>query len=486
MENNKALLRAELKRLKKRIEAAPLETYHKAEQCLIRAEQYRSTRSIVLALVIMSRCQWSLMDYGQGLKYAKKALIAQNELSSDTLLPEILHIHALNFYGQANYYSAQQYWIQSLEQATLVENATIQTECLIGLGNVWRMVSDYKNAIDAHNVALTVANATQIHWLEGKASILLAWDYYQENNYIGMLTVLDNATEALKFHNDPTWEAEIWDFRGLALLGLERLDDADTATLKAQQLAEKHDLAWMKAHSYISRARLEILRKNHETASEYLKHAVQAASRFDNGELLSQICFQQSAVAEAMGNDKEAYLAFKNYRKYSIGMLHEQSQRLSMDKANESKRQLDLKAKKLVSRIRAQYDYDPEKKFTNVIPETQWWEQLIVYKTELRASNYAVFSLYHSNPDYLDKAIELAHCLCNQDDSISRLNENRVGFLIHNQDNDAQLLSQTLQSMLALYPWQRKGLEPSPPKLRVYGILQFPFTIEQLEEEEEI
>ncbi|MFA0519895.1 hypothetical protein AB4501_23400, partial [Vibrio sp. 10N.222.55.E8] len=132
------------------------------------------------------------------------------------------------------------------------------------------------------------------------------------------------AEDALKYHKDNTWHAEVWDFRGLALLGLERLDDAEKATAKAHNLAIKHNLVWMKAHSYISRARLELLRKRPEQATELLKLAELSANEFDNGELLSQICYQQSLVAEENLDFKGALVAFKKYRQYSIGMLREQ------------------------------------------------------------------------------------------------------------------------------------------------------------------
>jgi hypothetical protein len=42
-------------------------------------------------------------------------------------------------------------------------------------------------------------------------------------------------------------------------------------------------------------------------------------------------------------------------------------------------------------------------------------------------------------------------------------------------------MHQILKQMLALYPWQRQGLENQLPTVLLQDILTFPFTIEQLE-----
>jgi tetratricopeptide (TPR) repeat protein len=482
LDKSQHLLDTEIEQLKARIESEPEKVLAIAEQCATRASQILYPEGAVQCLIIMSRCAWSLMDYRRGLKYIKEAHSKLNSLDTDDFLPEILHIHALHFWGQAKYYSAQQFWINALEQSALVDEIEIQIECLIGLGNVWRITHEYQLAKTTHELAVTVANNTRIGWLEGKARILLAWDLYLLNNYVEMLTVLDGATEALKGHEDKTWQAEVWDFRGLALLGLERIEDAEIATGKAQDLAEKHDLVWMKAHSYISQARLELLRKRPEEATKLLVQAERSASSFDNGELLSQICFQQSRVAEEQGNFKEALHAFQKYRKHSTDMLREQTARVSNDKARASKRQLEQRARKLINRIRGQHEYDPEKHLNQMVSEIYWWEQLVLFKTELKRSNHAVVIIQHSDPEYIEVCAELAHSLCTQQDLLSRLSSDRLGVLLAEKDDAALQVFHVLAKMIEIYPWHRKGLNKSLPKVVFQDILTFPFTLEQLEE----
>ncbi len=150
-----------------------------------------------------------------------------------------------------------------------------------------------------------------------------------------------------------------------------------------------------------------------------LQLAEQSALAFDNGELLSQICFQQSRVAEEQGDYELAFQAFQKYRRHALKMLKEQTHRVSMDKARGSKRQLEQRARKLINRIRAQHEYDPEKQFSNVVSETYWWEQLVLFKTELKHSNHAVIMIRHSDPAFLDICTELVHSLTTSSDLIS-------------------------------------------------------------------
>lgn len=480
LDKSQLLLEIEIEQLRSRIESEPEKVLAQAEQCLIRARQLQSTNAIVETLMIISLCHWCQMDYRAGLKSIKDAYHSLSNLETDHFLPEVLHIHALQYWGQAKYYSAQQYWINALEQSALIDNPTVEIECLIGLGNIWRITGEYKLACSTHELAVKVANNYRISWLEGKARILLAWDFYHLHQYIDMLTILDGAEEALQHNNNLTWKAEVWDFRGLALLGLERIEDAEEATRKAHQLAVANNLTWIKAHSFISRARIELLRKNFSAAGELLNNAEKAASSFDNGELLSQICYQQSRVAEENGDIHAALLAFKKYRRYTAMMLREQTLRVGLDKSRSSKRQLEQRARKLINRIRGQHEFDPEKHLSNVVSETYWWEQLVLFKTELKKSNYAVVVIQHPNPKYIDVCTEVIHFLCAPQDLLSRISSDRLGLLLAEKGDSALQMFQVMAKMIEIYPWRRRGLEDKLPKIMLQDILSFPFTLEQL------
>lgn len=163
-------------------------------------------------------------------------------------------------------------------------------------------------------------------------------------------------------------------------------------------------------------------------------------------------------------------------------MLKEQTHRLSMDKARSSKRQLEQRARKLINRIQAQYEYNPEKQFSNVVSETYWWEKLVLFKTELARSNHAVIMIEHDDPAYLDICTELVHSLTTTNDLISRLSTNRLAMLVADKGDAAEQIFHVIQSMIKIYPWARKGLAVKQPIMYLQDILTFPFTLEQLEE----
>jgi len=482
-----AILENEIEQLTLRIEAEPDTALQLAKQYLVKADQVLYPEGGIKTAILISRCYWYLMDYTQGLKSIKDAHARLNRLDTDLFLPEILHVHALQFWGQAKYYSAQQFWINALEQAALVGETIIEIESLIGLGNVWRVTNEHKLAMSTHSLAVNVANNARIDWLEGKARILLARDYYLLNKFIEMLSVLDAAEEVLKHNNNAIWKAEIWTYRGLALLGLERMENAEEATLKAFDLSIKHNLYWLQTQAYINRARLELIRNDLNSAKQLLSNAEKAAKEFQDGDLLAQICFQQSAVAEKQNDYQDALDSFQRYRKHSIKRLKEQTNRLGLDKARASKRQLDNRARKLINRIRRQVEFHHgERGYSNLVSETYWWEQMVLFKSELKAATHAIILIQHNNTAYLEVCIELAQCFCNGSDLISRLSEDRIGMLIAEKGEKADAFFHFLIQTLHNYPWERKGLTGQIPDAILHNILSFPFTLEQLEEQEKM
>lgn len=482
MDKSLYLLENEIEQLKRRLESDPEEVQIQAEQCLARSKQIHYPKCTIMCLMILSRCSWHLNKFGTGLRYAREALTAQNRLDNDDLLPEILHLQALHYWGEGKYFTSQQYWIKALEQAALEEQVEMEIECLLGLGNIWRANHDYQLACSTHALAVRVANSARFARLEARSRILWAWDHYLLNNFAEMLSVLDGAMELMDDIKDSKWCAEAWDFRALALIGLERLEDAEKAAQTAHDIASANNLTWVRSHSYISRARLEMLRGNIDEAAQLLESAEKYADSANDGELLSQIYYQQSVVSEQKKQFKTTYYAFKKYRSLSIQLLKDQTAREGRDKAHTSKRQLEQRARKLINRVRTQYEYDPEKLLSNVVSETYWWEQLVLFKTQLKSSNHSVIIIHHFDSRYIDICTELTHSLCTQHDLVSRLSGEYLGLLLDDKGETAENIHTILQKMIAIYPWKRQGLEPASPTVRLEDILSFPFTLDQLEQ----
>ncbi|MCL9780201.1 hypothetical protein M9194_01990 [Vibrio sp. S4M6] len=482
MDKKRHLLEAEIQQLKSRIGAEPEAVLELAKQYVEHSIRIRFAEGSIVSLMIMSRCYWCLMDYRNGLKCIKKANSELNSLDTDDYRTEILHLHALQYWGQAKYYSAQKFWVSALEHSSLTGDAEIQIECLIGLGNVWRITQDYHLAKSTHELAVTVANNMRFESLEGKARILLSWDLYLLNNFIEMLSVLDGAEEVLSNAPDTTWQAEVWDFRSLALLALNRSDDAKLAAVNAHELAKKHNLVWIMARSFVNLAKIALLEHNIDTAAELLSCAEASAKQFKDNELLSQIYFHQSQVAQQQSDLSRALKAFKTYRRYSVAMVKKQTSVANLDTARESKNKCAQKARQLIHRIREQHEYHPENRLNQMVSETFWWEQLVLFKTELRHSKHSIILIRHPDPSYLSICAEIAHCLCGPQDLLSLLGKERIGILLSEKEQEAQSIFKILSKMIELYPWARKGLRGKLPNLSLQNILTFPFTLEQLEE----
>ncbi|MFA0521619.1 hypothetical protein AB4501_32180, partial [Vibrio sp. 10N.222.55.E8] len=60
----------------------------------------------------------------------------------------------------------------------------------------------------------------------------------------------------------------------------------------------------------------------------------------------------------------------------------------------------------------------------------------------------------------------------------------RVALMLSEKGHAAEQTFQTLSTMLEIYPWHRKGLKGPQPIISLNDILTFPFTLEQLEEDD--
>lgn len=420
--------------------------------------------------LIISIAHWHLMDYQAGFKSAKEVLQLQQELENDNLLPLILHTLALHSWGQAKLFSAQQYWIKALEQSSLIGNHEIEIEALIGLGNTWRMTNCLEQANSTHNVAAQRANYYRMPHLEAKAYILQAWDSYLLCDYQAMLPILFKAEKLLTDNSNLTWKAEIYDFRGLAFLGLDDLDSAQKYCSLANQLAIQHDLIWMKAHSAISLARIASAQSHFTLAYQLLTDAEVIAQQFDKGELRSQICLEQSRIAELTQNFELALYSYKRYRQYEIALIQEQSSSLGRDKTSTSKERLDIRAKNLIQRIEMQLKFNSMSSLTYLLPREKWYAHLKSILTNVLSDEYHLIMITDPSEDKINNLMLLGHHYCKHGDSITRLNDTEIAILINENKNKSQEIAHSISTLLSTYPWSRYSLNVSIPSVTHFSL----------------
>ncbi|SJL84404.1 hypothetical protein [Vibrio palustris] len=434
--------------------------------------------------VLAAKLQLDNEQLSKSLKYIRSAYRLQQTLDTDDYLAEILHLHAYIFWKQAKYYSALQFWTRALELSAWSDSTDIQIQALIGLGNVWRATESYHLAKATHQLAVRIANHTRQAKLEIRSRILLSWDLHLLKQYPSMLTELEGAEDLLHHNPDNTLKAQICDFRAAALLELDRIEDAHRATTMAQTLAETHGFDEMHILALLNKAKIDVRRTMPERALEWLNQAESIATTNHNHELLTRIYAQQSAISESLTYYQDAFIAYQRFRHHSLARQREKTLQLGSDKARKSKNLLEQKARKIINRLRSQYEFNPGKQFPNLVSETLWWERLVELKTQLKASNYSIIMIHHNSPQHIDICTEITHSLSAPGDYLARLDTTHLGWLINSKDSLASQLYDTFQQMITMYPWERRGLVKDLPKVSLHNILMFPFTLEQLEIEE--
>ncbi len=469
-------LHSTLQQLESRSHYDPSTSLERALICEQQAREDGANALRVRALLVIARSYNDLNQYRKGLKYIKEIYNCTSE--NDDKLPQILHLHARLLFGRKKYYSALQLWISALEQSSLIGNTVYMIKSLAGIADVWCITCGPALAAPTHELAARIANKHLLHALEGQIRLSLAWDHYQLNDYIKMLSELDNTEELLTHTQNNFLHTKLADFRTLALLALDRFDEAEAISARIND----HHVPDIDTHLYLSRARHALRQNYSDTALSHLRRAEKAALKTNNNELLGLIYRHQSEIAEHKNNYQEAYKAYKKFRHFAEKELKARKRWMGSDKAHQSRRQIDQRAQQLISRLYNQYDYNLEKHFSNFVSETYWWEQLIQFKSQLSHSEHAVIMIQQDNPAYLEVCTELLHSISTPKDLIARLTENRLVMLISENRESTGTLFQALEKMIAIYPWQRKNLMPDNVHAELIDILSFPFTLEQLED----
>jgi len=473
VDKSKNKIISDLKTLEKFVENNSEEVKKKAKQTLLLSEKIHFKYGIAYSKLIITQTHWHLMEYQAGLKVAKDILSSYQDLEDDELLPSILHALALHSWGQAKLFSAQQYWIQALEQSLLLDNNKIEVESLIGLGNIWRMTNNLHEANSTHHIAAKRAILYRIPNLEAKAYILQAWDNYLLENYQAMLPILDKAEKLLTHNTNLTWQAEVYDFKGLALLGLNNLNAAYKCCSFASQLAKQNNLVWMNAHSSISLARIATAQSNYSDAYELLTQAEVIAQQFDKGELRSQICLEQSRIAECTQDYEHALYAYKRYRQYQIMLLQEQSSSLNKDKISASKEQLEIRAKKLIQRIKIQIDNHSISSLSYLVRNDKWFQNVEALSLSTIEQKYQIVVINEESIEKLNTLMVLIHQYCKDGDQVTQLNKNTITLLVQESKVETLKIVNSLTALFSTYPWHRYSFTSTRPSVSFMSLNEF-------------
>ncbi len=434
------------------IELDPAFTLSKIKKICKECEQIHYMSGMVEACTLSSLAYWHMMNYVEGIKMVRQAAKFSVQLDTDEKNASISHLFALHYWGQAKYYTAQSYWIDALEHATLNSQSEYEVEALIGLGNVWRITKSYDSAKQTHQLALELSETRGIQWLTGKAAILLSWDRYLLHDYESMLDSLAIANRMLTNYPSPTWQAEIQDFKALAYLGLNRLSEAAKCSQEAVAIATENQLTWMVAHSSITQARIAFTNHDHRLAKQLLESALEAAHHFDRGDLLSQICQLLSENAEQAMDHKTALHYFREHRRYATDCLQDQSQAQGKDKAKASRRALNHRANKNIRRLTTSIETARTSTLKHYREQRDWLSIADRIFKHPNGQQSVILLIHVEFKEHLSTLIGISHSVCKSDDSLTLLDGLTIALLIKekNYPNAISLLTHFIDH----YEWE--------------------------------
>lgn len=413
------------------------------------------------AQIVCAQVLWEQMAYRDGLREAEQALQLIRDERLDEHLAEAWHVHALNCWGLARYAPALHSWLNALELALLVQQHTQVIEALIGIGNIWRTGQELERAEQVHRQARHYAEAVSLPVLAGKAAILHAWDCYLLQHYEQALDALDAASVWLQDCPNPTWHAEIHDFRGLVYLEQDDLALARNEITSAHELATRHDQVWMIAHSAISLARIANRCGEFAQARELLCKAEAEASHFDQGELLARICLERCTLEEQDGHPDVALRYFRLYRQHELHQLRQHHAAQRRQQGDQQVSQMNRRADQLLSRL-AQADGIPQRSGGSSLRRREQW--LLALQRACRQQDARAALLMLECPESAMGYVRpLLLAALGADDLLVQYSSTQLGILVFGlNETELPRLQADLRQMLLVYPWWRQGMPQRP------------------------
>ncbi|MCE2571026.1 tetratricopeptide repeat protein [Motilimonas eburnea] len=463
-------IKAELANIDSLLSHSPQAALPRVLQLVEAVRQTQNDQGYVTALLKMAEVYWHTMDYQAGLRVCRRVesiLTPELEYQFST---QLFHRIATLNWGLARYRSAQHYWNQALEKSILHNEFELQLEALIGLGNVWRITANLTHSEAALKFALDTALLRNYEWIAGKASILLAWTLFLQKKYVDMLPLLARCNELLKDCPDQTWHAEIHDFRGLALLYSGSVSEAELEIKQALTIATEHNLAWMSAHASVSSARVAKKQGALSQANDFLQRAEELAKEFDQGELLSQICLERSEICQRLGQGGQALRHYRDFRRYELNLIKEQSISKGNDEYLSSRGQLDLRSKQLIKRINVSDQVNQIQHLPYMRHKGAW---LFSCRLRVEELNSVVVKIRFTSAVHAELAVALLHSMLQGDDRAAVWDVNTLVFKLTVSELETERLLENIKRLLDHYPWWRSQLSKADFKIEISTIADF-------------
>jgi len=448
----------------------PLQAEPKALRIFSRAQQLSDAQAQLVSTMQLARIAWHLNQYEKGVKLCervKQLLLPEFE---SQYLSELYHIYALQYWGLERFRSAHHFWNLAMEKSLVHNQLNLQIESLIGVGNVWRVNKNLDLSYSALSLAMTLAEQYELNILAGKSAILLSWVLNSLKQHALMLEVLGKAEFFLQEHPDLTWHAEIKDAKSVALANLGRFSEAELITKEMDQVTIETRGRLVEVHAPISKAMVAVQLKKFDLARKYLDEAEHVALRFNQIELLSELYWLRFELESEQEIAPAMLFYYKKYRQYSVALLRSRSIALGKDRCDLSVDILNYKAELLIGRLEAGAFNVNEGGFPAFREASIW---LYACQRAQLEKNKVVFILEFKSEKELIAILPIVHALCQPQELITRFKKNRLALLVQLQKEQKDKMLDSLQTMLAAYPWWRITPKSSEPSVKLFSVCEF-------------
>ena len=433
-----------------------LQTVEKVQYIFAQAKVKQDLHAHFLALMYLARIAWHQTQFENGLALCKQAKELITPEFEDHYLAELYHIFAQQYWGLERFRSAHKLWNLSLEKALVFKQYRIQIECLIGIGNSWRVNKNLHYSYSALSFSMMLAEQLGFKVLAGKSAILLAWVLLDLNKYSLMLTVLKRATNTLKDDSDTVWKAEIESLKSIAFLRLGKIEKAQLIADSAHAIAIESKAPWVQTQILLICAEVAISKNQHSLARKHLDSAEFNALAFNQIELLSELYLSRFKLEEQSEHLKEALFYFKKYSKYLSILLRSRSIAFGKDSPIHKQLALNYKTELLIDLVEGTF-FSKIKSKHSALKDPIVWLQYCTLAQENNTER--IFLLTIEDPKKIEPILSLISSLCLKNEVIC-LFDNQVAILLQTPQEQSDKISQTFTKLLADYPWWRLDLSP--------------------------
>ncbi|QZA79311.1 hypothetical protein K4H28_07935 [Deefgea tanakiae] len=304
---------------------SPAEMRKQIDAILAAAETINYSHAIAEAKLNLAQLLWADMAFQQASTIIKQAIEYAKVDGAKNLLAEAYHLSALIYVAKGRYTLALSQWLKCLKLMQSVQHPTLSIDIMIGLGNLWAIDQQTEKSLLELNQALDQALLIQNTSLAAKAAICLSRERLKLGHFEEALVSLEQASLNLSSLNNPTWHAEICNYRARTWLALAQAERAyNECQIAWQTIADKPHLVWAQCLTLITLAKIDLTR--HKNPLGNLNQANELADHFQLHSFQSQIALIRSQYAEQQAQWDEALASFKRYRQLDLGELAQHQQ----------------------------------------------------------------------------------------------------------------------------------------------------------------